>query len=33
LTLNGSSGVVIDKRHSPTAGNHANIIEISSEIV
>ena len=34
LTLNGSSGVVIEKRKSPIiAGNHVSIVEISSEIV
>ena len=34
LTLNGSSGVVIEKRKSPViAGNHVSIVGISSEIV
>jgi len=33
LSLNGSSGVVIEKRKSRTAGNPASIVEISSEIV
>jgi len=33
LSLNGSSGLVIEKRKSPNSGHPASIVEISNQIV